>query len=37
MDSLISINQAAGPLGALMEWLCVAVERLDGDGGWTGA
>lgn len=36
MDSLISINQAAGPLGALIEWLCVAVERLAGDGSWWG-
>lgn len=36
MDSLISINQAAGPRGALIEWLCVAVERLAGDGGWWG-
>ncbi len=34
MDSLISINQAAGPLGALIEWLCVVVERRTGDGGW---
>ena len=33
MDSLISINQAAGPLGALIEWLCVVVERLAGGGG----
>lgn len=30
MDSLISINQAAGPLGALIEWLCVVAERLAG-------
>lgn len=36
MDSLISINQAAGPLGALIEWLCVVVERLAGDGGRWG-
>ena len=36
MDSLISINQDAGPLGALIEWLCVVVERLAGDGGWRG-
>ncbi len=36
MDSLISINQAAGPLGTLIEWLCVAAERLAGDGGWWG-
>lgn len=37
MDSLISINQAAGPLGALIEWLCVVVvERLARDGGWWG-
>lgn len=36
MDSLISINQAAGPLWALIEWLCVVVKRLAGDGGWRG-
>ena len=36
MVSLISINQAAGPLGALIEWLCVVVEKLAGDGGWQG-
>lgn len=39
MDSLISINQAAGPLGALIECLCVVVvvvEGLSGDGGWRG-
>lgn len=36
MDSLISINQAAGPLGALIEWLWIVVERLAGDGGWWG-
>lgn len=36
MDSLISINQAAGPLGALIEWLCVVVESLAVDGGWWG-
>ena len=34
MDSLISINQVAGSLGALIECLCVVVERLAGDGGW---
>lgn len=37
MDSLVSINQAADPLGAVIEWLCVVVvERLAGDGGWRG-
>lgn len=32
MDYLISINKAAGPLGALIECLRVVVERLAGDG-----
>lgn len=36
MDSLVSINHAASPLGALMEWLCAVVERLVGDGSWRG-
>lgn len=36
MDSLVSINQVADPLGVVIEWLCVVVERLVGDGGWRG-